>query len=86
MTAGALALLDAAVGTPTTAVATLVVGAANAVSTVVRFVAMRSWIFRRPPARAQDPVTMDEPPPSSSTTDPVRSNPSTEPWHTVTSP
>jgi putative flippase GtrA len=83
MTAGALALLHAAVSTPSTAVATLVVGAATAASTVVRFVAMRSWIFRREP---QYSVTMNEPLASSNTTTPVQSNPSTEPWQTVTSP
>jgi putative flippase GtrA len=83
MTAGALALLHAAVSTPSTAVATLVVGAATAASTVVRFVAMRSWIFRREP---QYSVTMNEPSASSNTTTPVQSNPSTEPWQTVTSP
>ena len=46
LTAGALALLHAWLPAPPTLVATLVLAAATAVSTVVRFVAMRSWIFR----------------------------------------
>jgi putative flippase GtrA len=88
MTAGALALLHATVTSPSTAVATVVVGAATAASTVLRFVAMRSWIFRREPRRpaGQYSVTMNEPSSSSNTTTPVQSNPSTEPWQTVTSP
>jgi putative flippase GtrA len=49
LTAGALALLHSAVAAPSTGVATLVVAAATAASTVLRFVAMRSWIFRREP-------------------------------------
>jgi putative flippase GtrA len=83
MTAGALAVLHASASTTSTATATLVVGAATAVSTAVRFVAMRSWIFRAEP---QYSVTMNEPLSSSKTTTPVQSNPSTEPWQTVTSP
>ena len=93
MTAGALALLHAVVPAPATALATLVVGAATAASTVVRFVAMRSWIFRREPlttteqaALDQYSVRMNEPSSSSNTTMPVQSKPSTEPWQTVTSP
>ncbi len=86
LTAGALAALHAAVPAPSTATATLVVGAATAVSTAVRFVAMRSWIFRRPTGRDQYSVTMNDPSSSSNTTIPVQSNPSTEPWQTVTSP
>ncbi|NYG06745.1 putative flippase GtrA/glycosyltransferase involved in cell wall biosynthesis [Phycicoccus badiiscoriae] len=88
LTGGALGLLHTAVASPSTAVATLVVGAATAVSTTVRFVAMRSWIFRRKPAQEADQysVTMNAPPSSSNTTTPVQSNPSTEPWQTVTSP
>ena len=83
LTAGALALLHAAVTNPSTAVATLVVAAATAASTMLRFVAMRSWIFRREP---QYSVTMNDPASSSNTTTPVQSKPSTEPWQTVTSP
>jgi putative flippase GtrA len=88
MTAGALALLHGAVAQPSTAVATLVVGVATAASTVVRFVAMRSWIFRRgpQPSQGQYSVTTNDPSSSSNTTMPVQSNPSTEPWQTVTSP
>jgi putative flippase GtrA len=83
LTAGALALLHAVAPAPSTAVATVVVGAATAASTVVRFVAMRSWIFRTDP---QSSLTRNEPSSSSNATTPVRSNPSTEPWQTVTSP
>ena len=83
MTAGALVLLNAVTPSPSTAVATVVVAAATAASTVLRFVAMRTWIFRRDP---QYSVTMNEPSSSSNTTTPVQSNPSTEPWQTVTSP
>jgi len=93
MTAGALALLHAVVAAPSTVVATFVVGAATAASTVVRFVAMRSWIFRGGPlttteqaALDQYSVRMNEPSSSSNTTIPVQSKPSTEPWQTVTSP
>ncbi|WP_082592930.1 bifunctional glycosyltransferase family 2/GtrA family protein [Phycicoccus sp. Soil803] len=93
MTAGALALLHAVVAAPSTVVATFVVGAATATSTVVRFVAMRSWIFRGGPlttteqaALDQYSVRMNEPSSSSNTTIPVQSKPSTEPWQTVTSP
>jgi putative flippase GtrA len=94
MTAGGLALLHAAVVAPSTALATLVVAAATAASTAVRFVAMRSWIFRLEPhlptsqGQSQDQysVTMKVPSSSSNTTTPVQSNPSTEPWQTVTSP
>jgi putative flippase GtrA len=46
MTAGALALLHVADQSPATWLQTLVVAVATAASTVVRFVAMRSWIFR----------------------------------------
>jgi putative flippase GtrA len=87
LTAGALALLHSAVAAPSTALATVVVGTATAASTVVRFVAMRSWIFRTPgPPAGQYSVTMNVPSSSSNTTTPVQSNPSTEPWQTVTSP
>ena len=46
LTAGALALLHALVLAPGTALATLVVASATAASTGLRFVAMRSWMFR----------------------------------------
>jgi putative flippase GtrA len=46
MTAGALALLHAVDQSPPTWVQTAVVAVATAASTVVRFVAMRSWMFR----------------------------------------
>lgn len=51
MTAGALGLVHLVAADPPTVVATGVLAVATAVSTVVRFVAMRRWIFR-PPARA----------------------------------
>lgn len=57
VTAGALAVLHAVVATPSTTVATLVVASATAASTGLRFVAMRSWIFRRDP---RYPVTPNE--------------------------
>ncbi|TPG17328.1 bifunctional glycosyltransferase family 2/GtrA family protein [Pedococcus bigeumensis] len=108
VTAGALALLHAFVSNPGTALATLVVASATAASTGLRFVAMRSWMFRREPqdrefrsgeprvpdGRDREPqtsarqcsVTMNVPVSSSNTTTPVQSQPSTEPWQTVTSP
>ncbi|WP_082580703.1 bifunctional glycosyltransferase family 2/GtrA family protein [Phycicoccus sp. Root563] len=48
MTAAALALLHLAVASPATTVQTAVVALATAASTAVRFVAMRSWMFRTP--------------------------------------
>ncbi|MFC8501054.1 glycosyltransferase, partial [Pedococcus sp. NPDC057267] len=55
MTAGALGLLHLLDARPSTAVVTVVLGAATALSTLVRFVAMRSWMFRAArPARADD--------------------------------
>ena len=83
LTAGALVLLNTTVPSPSTALATLAVATATAASTAVRFVAMRSWMFRGEP---QYSVTMNVPSSSSNTTTPVQSQPSTEPWHTVTSP
>jgi putative flippase GtrA len=82
MTAGALGLLHAVDAARTTAAATAVVALATAASTVVRFVAMRSWMFRGPQSSSRTKV----PPSSSKTTTPVQSPPSTEPLHTVTSP
>jgi putative flippase GtrA len=88
MTAGALALLHAGVATPSTALATVVVGAATAVSTAVRFVAMRSWIFRResrPPTRhCAAPATV--PPSPSNPPPPAESQPSAEPRQAVARP
>jgi putative flippase GtrA len=108
LTAGALAMLHAVVSAPSTALATLVVASATAASTGLRFIAMRSWIFRSGPRdsqprdsqprksqpRGSEPresefqysVTMNVPSSSSNTTTPVQSQPSTEPWHTVTRP
>jgi putative flippase GtrA len=83
MTAGALALLHLLVAAPNTLVATGVLAAAPAASTALRFVAMRSWMFR---GRPQYSVTMNEPESSSNTTTPVQSQPSTDPRQTVTSP
>ncbi|WP_406833023.1 bifunctional glycosyltransferase family 2/GtrA family protein [Pedococcus sp. KACC 23699] len=50
MTAGALGLLHLVTTTPATSLQTAVVALATAASTVVRFVAMRSWMFRTPAA------------------------------------
>jgi putative flippase GtrA len=69
MTAGALALLHGLVAAPSTALATTVVAAATAASTVVRFVAMRSWMFRGP----QSSLSTNVPSASSNTTMPVQS-------------
>ena len=82
MTAGALGLLHTVDAAPTTAAATVVVALATASSTIVRFVAMRSWMFRS----AQSSSRTNAPPSSSNTTTPVQSKSSTEPLHTVTSP
>jgi putative flippase GtrA len=46
MTAGALGLLHSVDASPATWLQTLAVAVATAASTVVRFVALRSWIFR----------------------------------------
>ena len=46
MTAGALGLLHLVDAQPSTTVATVVLGVATGLSTLVRFVAMRSWMFR----------------------------------------
>lgn len=98
LTAGALAMLHAVVAAPSTTVATVVVASATAASTALRFVAMRSWMFpnrsssdgpqhsRSSSGGPQYSVTMNEPASSSNTTTPVQSQPSTEPWQTVTSP
>ena len=83
LTAGGLGLLHLLATTPATAVQTAVVALATALSTVLRFVAMRTWMFRPSP---QSWLTVDVPDSSSNTTRPVQSNPSTEPWQTATSP
>jgi putative flippase GtrA len=83
MSAGALALLHLADPSPPTWLQMSVVAVATAGSTVLRFVAMRSWMFRRDD---QSGVTMNVPVASSNTTTPVQSKPSTEPWQTVTRP
>ena len=48
-TSGALLLLDALADTPHPALEVVVLTAANLVVTLMRFVAMRVWIFRRVP-------------------------------------
>jgi putative flippase GtrA len=73
LTAGALAGLHWVVAAPSTAVATFVLAAATATSTVARFAAMRSWIFRDSSAD-QYSVRMNEPESSSNTTTPVQSS------------
>jgi putative flippase GtrA len=82
-TAGALALLHTVVAAPSTTVETCVVAFATAASTLARFIAMRSWMFR---PRVQSSLTMNVPAASSNTTIPVQAPPSTVPWHTVTRP
>jgi putative flippase GtrA len=69
MTAGALGLVHALVTTPSTALATTVVAVATAASTVVRFLAMRSWMFRG----TQTSLSTNVPSASSNTTMPVQS-------------
>ena len=97
LTAGALAMLHAVVAAPSTTAATVVVASATAASTALRFVAMRTWMFPHGSSRGaqhnqsrsgvpQYSATMNEPASSSNTTTPVQSQPSTEPWQTVTSP
>jgi putative flippase GtrA len=49
VTSGSLWLLDAATGTPRPAVEVVVLTAANLGVTVMRFVALRAWVFRRRP-------------------------------------
>ena len=49
MTAGALGLLHLVDAQPSTSVATVVLGVATGLSTLVRFVAMRSWMVRPTP-------------------------------------
>lgn len=69
MTASALGLLHAVSAAPTIALATAVLAVATAASTVVRFVAMRSWMFRSP----QSSLSTKVPSASSNTTMPVQS-------------
>jgi putative flippase GtrA len=77
LTSGALAGLHWVVATPSTAVSTTVLAGATAASTVLRFAAMRSWIFRpgvaTPDGSGQYSVRMNEPSSSSNTTTPVQS-------------
>jgi putative flippase GtrA len=83
LTAAGLGLLHLVVTAPPTAVQTAVVAAATALSTALRFVAMRTWMFRPEP---QSWLTVNVPDSSSNTTMPVQSKSSTEPWQTATSP
>ena len=73
MTAGALAVLHQVEADPATTVATAVVAGATAASTVLRFVAMRTWMFR-----AAVPTTT-----GASATASVQSDQSTEPLRMV---
>ena len=83
LTAGGLGLLHLLAASPPTVVQTAVVAAATALSTALRFVAMRTWMFRPEP---QSWLTVNVPDSSSNTTMPVQSTSSTEPWQTATSP
>jgi putative flippase GtrA len=83
MTAGALGLLHLATPDPATALATAVVAVATAASTVLRFVAMRSWMFR---PQDQYSVRTNSPESPSNTTMPIHAAPSTSPRQTVVSP
>jgi putative flippase GtrA len=89
MTAGALEALHATVAAPSTALATTVVAVATGLSTILRFVAMRTWMFRVPQSSSivpQSSLMTNVPASSSNTTIPVQSKPSTEPLQTVTNP
>lgn len=59
LTTGALAALGAWAPGAGRAVEVAVLVAANALATVVRFVAFRTWVFRRPPAPATVPVSVE---------------------------
>jgi putative flippase GtrA len=56
MTAAGLGLLHVVDAHPSTVVATVVLGAATGLSTIVRFVAMRSWMFRPTGPLVQEPA------------------------------
>lgn len=65
MTSGALGALHAAWPATPVVAETLVIGVANVVATVVKFVAMRSWIFAdrgelTGPSPAEHPTAEDE--------------------------
>ena len=70
----ALAVLQAVHPAASTTSQTAVVAAANIASTVLRFVAMRSWIFRgrqEPPAPSEPPALSEPPAPSASAVPPA---------------
>lgn len=59
LTSGALAALHTWVPAASQAVELLVLIVANALSTLLRFVAYRSWIFRKPSARPAEPARQE---------------------------
>jgi putative flippase GtrA len=59
LTSGALAALHTWVPAASQAVELLVLIVANALSTLLRFVAYRSWIFRKPTARPAEPARQE---------------------------
>lgn len=76
MSAAGLALLHLAASAPPTWAQTAVIAVANVVSTVLRFVAMKAWIFARPNHRA---ATVNWPPADSKNTTKLQSEPSIVP-------
>jgi putative flippase GtrA len=56
LTSGSLAVLDAALPDAPRSVELLLLVAANALATLVRFVLFRGWVFRRPPRPAPSAV------------------------------
>jgi putative flippase GtrA len=85
LTAAALAGLHWVVAAPSTALATTVLAGATAASTVVRFAAMKSWIFR-PDGRGQYCSSTKLPASSANVTIPVQAKPSASPRQTTTTP
>jgi putative flippase GtrA len=61
LTSGALAALHTWMPAATRAVELLVLIVATALSTLLRFVAYRSWIFRKPTARPAEPARQEAP-------------------------
>jgi putative flippase GtrA len=61
LTSGALAALHTWLPAASQALELLVLIGANALATLLRFVAYRSWIFRTPPARPAEPARQETP-------------------------
>lgn len=76
MSAAGLALLHLVSSAPPTWAQTAVIAVSNVVSTVLRFVAMKAWIFARPSHSA---ATVNWPPADSKNTTKLQSEPSIVP-------